>query len=176
MTNKRSHAWRVVHVFDDDDARGRDGQDVGPPVGPVVIPMAHRRRRRAADARRHRVSNDGRQLVERTPDAAIGESLIAQAALEGLDRVRDRARVEAPKGLDQLGRELAPFWLRVGFERGVDAHQLRAGNGFELAGVTSNEDPVGDRRLTQPGVLGWSGSHQVARTEHAEGIVEDTPR
>jgi len=52
------------------------------------------------------MSNHRRQIIEQRMNGSVGESFIAQAALECLDRVRNPARINAPKRFDKFYREL----------------------------------------------------------------------
>ena len=103
VADERAEAGPFVDVLHDHEARRRDADDVGPPVGAIVVAVADRRRRRTADPRGDGVA-DHRRLVRESGRAAGRPRTLRCAGGGRMSRSRSRPRdCRAPIALDELG-------------------------------------------------------------------------
>ena len=66
VANERAKPRAIVDVLNDDESRRRSAEDEVPPIGSVVIKVAHRQQ--SANARRHRISDRRRKAATQAAD------------------------------------------------------------------------------------------------------------
>ena len=77
VTNERAKPRAIVDILHRDKSRRGNTEDVIPPICSIVIKVAHRRGRRAANARRHRVPRSRGKVANKTADRSVGEAFVA---------------------------------------------------------------------------------------------------
>jgi len=86
-----------VNVLDNDHPWRRHGENARPPMAAVVVPAALDRGFATAQPCGRRKTNHRRQIREHAADAGVRKSRVVEPDVEGLNRVANRTRVQAPK-------------------------------------------------------------------------------
>src|SRR3989441_161247 len=141
----RPLAARIVEIVDDDDAWGRDGQDVVPPRergGPVPLPG----RGLGADQRRDGVTGEGSELGEERADLGGHEPLASRTDVERLDPVREARARDLLEGVDEVHQ--------------IESFRCRISRAFSWSAASCTEDRFGftasARSKYSSARVGWS--------------------
>src|SRR5438093_682324 len=142
---RRRLAARIVEIVDDDDAWGRDGQDVVPPRergGPVPLPG----RGLGADQRRDGVTGEGSELGEERADLGGHEPLASRTDVERLDPVREARARDLLEGVDEVHQ--------------IESFRCRISSAFSCSAPSCTEDRFGftasARSKYSSARVGWS--------------------
>src|SRR5580704_2866078 len=94
LADKCTEAWWVVHVLYHDDARSRNGKNLIPPIGAVVVVVGFvgfHARIGTTQTSRGRIPGHRGLILEDAPDSGVGKAGVWQPHAKSFNRARDQA-------------------------------------------------------------------------------------